>query len=170
MQSTTTAALASTCRRYVDAYGSFVHNFKPEWHHKVWCDAIQAVVDGKTEKKKLLILAHPGSGKSVWISTILPSWYLGNHPDHYIMHFTSSDDNAYKQLGTIKLSLDSNERHDLVFPDTRCRPDKDRGWSQTGLYLKACPKSERHPTYWGLGMTTHFVGARANGVIIDDPM
>lgn len=163
------AAVAHACRTHLDAYAAWVHNFRPAWHHRVWLDRIQAVVEGRTAKRKLLILAPPGMGKSVYVGTVLPAWYLGNHPDQYLMHFTSSDDNAFSQLGTIKLCLDGNERHQVVFPDDRCRPNKDRGWSQLGLYLNATPESERHPGYRALGMTTTFTGARAHGVIIDDP-
>lgn len=128
------------------------------------------VITGTAAKRKLLIVAPPGHAKSTWLSLILPPWYLGNHPDHSLLFFTSSDTMARQFGGTVKTTLESNDAHTAVFPASAVRPDQGRGWSTDGLYLRGVPAGSKDPSYRALGYGAAVVGARAHGIILDDPL
>ena len=163
-------AAAETCRHHLDADGSWVHGQKPARHHRVWIERITALVEGRSAKRKLLILAPPGHAKSTWVSLIFPPWYLGNHPDESILFFTSADTMARQFGGTVKGTLEASEKHMLAFPNPRCRPDQERGWSSDGLYLVGVEASSKDPSYRAVGYGASVVGGRAHGIILDDPL
>lgn len=161
-------AAAETCRYYLDAYGKWVHGHKPVRHQRVWIDRIVDLVEGRTAKRKLLIIAPPGHAKSTWISLIFPPWYLGKYPEHSILFFTSSDTMAGQFGGTVKATLEENAKHRLTFPNYQ--PDYKRGWSSNGLYLTTTPSGSKDPAYRAIGYGASSIGARANGIILDDPL
>lgn len=169
------------------AYGEFVHGHTPARHHRLWIDLIHGLVSGTltetaidlgllpeegrgTFKNKLLLLAPPASAKSSWCSIALPTWYLGKYPDRNVLFFTSSDPAAVGFGNTLKILLEQAKEHREVWPDQAARPDKRRGWSSDGLYLKATPMSGQSPAYRAVGWGASVMGQRANLLIIDDPM
>lgn len=87
-----------------------------------------------------------------------------------MLFFTSSDAMARQFGGTVKATLEANELHADVFGDPACRPDQERGWSTDGLYLKGTPHGSKDPAYRALGYGASAIGARAHGVILDDPL
>lgn len=164
-------AAAEACRHFLDAYGAWAHGHKPARHHRVWVEKVTALIQGNAPRRKLLLIAPPGHAKSTWVSQIFPAWYLGNHPDHSLLFFTSADTAAGQFSGVVRSALDGTvERHPLVFPDGRCRPDTARGWSSDGLYLVATPAGSKDPAYRSLGYGAAVIGARAHGIILDDPL
>jgi hypothetical protein len=64
----------------------------PAKHHAFMCEALQLVEQG--EIKRLMVLMPPGHGKSVYCSVRFPSWYLGRHPKHHLIHATYGGDLA----------------------------------------------------------------------------
>lgn len=161
---------AELARRHLGDYGAWVHGLTPARHHGMWIERISALVGGRSTKRKTLILAPPGSAKTTWLSLIFPPWYLGNHPTHSLLFFTSSDTMSGQYGGTVKHTLESNERHALTFPLPSCRPDRVRGWSSDGLYLAGIPPSGKDPSYRAVGYGASVVGSRAHGIILDDPL
>jgi predicted phage terminase large subunit-like protein len=174
-------------RSDLGAYGEFVHGHAPARHHRLWIDLIHGLVSGTltevaiglglldekergTFRNKLLLLAPPASAKSSWCSIALPTWYLGKYPDRTVLFFTSSDPAAVGFGNTIKILLEQAKEHREVWPDQAGRPDKRRGWSSDGLYLKATPMSGQSPAYRAVGWGASVMGQRANLLIIDDPM
>jgi len=149
-----------------------VHGFPPARHHETWIDRVSLLTapTGARTSRKLLLVAPPGHGKSHWLSLVLPAWYAGNHPDHSVLFFTSSDTMARQFGGTVKSTLESNDRHRAAFPDAAARPDTARGWSTDGLYLHGTPDNSKDPAYRALGWGASVIGARAHGVILDDPL
>jgi predicted phage terminase large subunit-like protein len=158
----------STIRRDVNLYSQYVFNLNPAPVHKLWNRAIDDVIERRSRQNKLLIVAPPNSAKSTYASIIRPTHYLGQHPDHHLLFFTSSDEMSKTFGSTVRLALDQNERHHLVFPDNVARPDRKRGWSSDGLYLKGTPVSAKDPAYKAVGFNATIMGARAHGVILDD--
>lgn len=151
-------------------YGQAAHGLTAARHHLEWIARIRSVVDGTTDRRKLLIIAPPGHAKSTWLSLVFPPWYLGNHPDHSLIFLTSSD-TAARQFGTtVKITLEENEQHLAVFTESPVRPDQERGWSADGLYLKGTPDGSKDPAYRAVGWGASIIGARAHGIIIDDPL
>lgn len=165
-------ARLAAMRADLGQYGEYVHELAPARHHQAWIDLIMQLIEGRLPggKRKLLILAPPNSAKSTWLSLIFPPWYLGNHPDQSLLFLTSSDIMAGHFSTTVRATLQQNERHALVFPDLACRPAIKRGWSSEGLYLYGAPSSSKDPTYRAVGYGARVVGARADGIILDDPL
>lgn len=174
-------------RNDLGAYGEFVHGHTPARHHRLWIDLIHGLTSGTltetairlgllpetergTFRNKLLLLAPPASAKSSWCSIALPTWYLGKYPDRTVLFFTSSDPAAVGFGNTIKILLEQAKEHKEVWPDQAGRPDKRRGWSSDGLYLRATPMSGQSPAYRAVGWGASVMGQRANLLIIDDPM
>lgn len=155
-------------RESVDRYGEYVFGHAPARVHQFWNRAVDDVIERRIPQNKILILAPPNSAKSTWNSLIRPAHYLGQHPDHNVLFMTSSDDMA-KTFGTsVRMTLQETERHAEVFPDPRCRPHRARGWSGDGLYLRGTPVGSKDPAYKAVGFGMSVMGARANGVILDD--
>lgn len=161
---------AEAARYFPDAYGAFVFGYKPARHHLVWYDKILDVVTGRSTKRKLLIIAPPGHAKSSVLSMVFPAWYLGRHPDHHLIFLTSNDAMSNQFATTVQMAVDENPKHQLAFPADAARPDKTRGWSLDGLYLKGTPGNVKDPAYRSVGWGSSVIGARAHGIIIDDPL
>jgi hypothetical protein len=62
--------------------------FEPAKHHLLIINEIEAFL--ASEDEVLLLFALPGSAKSTYVSVLLPSWYLANHPAHSILAATHS--------------------------------------------------------------------------------
>ena len=60
--------------------------FDPAPHHQLFIREIEAFLESNDEV--LLLFAPPGSAKSTYVSVLLPSWYLANHPAHSILAAT----------------------------------------------------------------------------------
>lgn len=151
-------------------YGEYVHGYKPARHHQYWCDILERLENGTLGKRKVLFLAPPNTAKSIWMTVIFGSWYLGKHPSHSVLFFTSSDDMAQDFHTVHKTTFSENPRFDRVFPDPKTRPHMKRGWSGHRLFLRGRPASEKDPTIRSVGWNTSVIGGRANGIIMDDPL
>lgn len=107
---------------------------------------------------------------STWNSIIRSTHYIGNHPEQHLLFMTASDPMAGTFGNTIRDILESNEKYRYVFPDKQNRPHRKRGWSGDGLYLFGTPAGAKDPAFKAVGLNANIMGARANGVILDDPM
>lgn len=160
----------SEMRNHVGKYSAYVYGLAPARVHRLWNNAMDDIINRRSRQNKLLIIAPPNSAKSTYASIIRPTHYLGNHPDHHLLFFTSSDEMSKTFGSTVRLALDQNARHKAVFPDWTCAPDKKRGWSSDGLYLRGTPPSAKDPAYKAVGFNATIMGARAHGIILDDPL
>lgn len=155
-------------RGSVNRYGEYVFGLAPARVHQFWNQAVDDVIERRVRQNKILILAPPNCGKSQWNSLIRPCHYLGQRPDHNLIFMTSSDDMAKTFGGSVRMTLQEAERHAEVFPHTACRPNRVRGWSGDGLYLRGTPVGTKDPAYKAVGFGMSVMGARANGIILDD--
>lgn len=170
------AAAADAARHHLDAYAKVAFGITPAAHHREWCKRIQEVVEDpplregetRSRKRKLLLTAPPGHAKSTYTSLILPPWYLGRHPDHHVLFYTSIGTNASNFDGVVELALRANPRHAAVFPDEAARPNVKRGWSSEGRFLNGVPIIDKDPSYRAVGWGTSILGGRANGYVLDD--
>src|SRR5262245_7598759 len=62
--------------------------FEPAKHHLLIINEIEAFL--ASDDEVLLLFAPPGSVKSTYVSVLLPSWYLANHPTNSILAATHS--------------------------------------------------------------------------------
>jgi predicted phage terminase large subunit-like protein len=155
-------------RADVNRYGEYVYGLKPAAVHRFWNKAVDDVIERRIRQNKILILAPPNSAKSTWNSLIRQTHYLGNRPDHNLLFMTSSDDMAKTFGGSVRMTLQESEKHREVFPDESCRPHRTRGWSGDGLYLRGTPYATKDPAYKAVGFGMSVMGARANGITLDD--
>jgi predicted phage terminase large subunit-like protein len=155
-------------RRRPEAYALVAHGLRPAAHHRRWLEALRETVD--TPGGRLLLIAPPGAGKSVYTSVVLPLWYLGRYPDRAVLASTSSDVMASEFHGVVELALRTNELHREVFPDPRGRPDPARGWSSDGLYLRGVPPETKDPSYRVAGLGSSVIGSRCHLLLLDDPV
>lgn len=157
-------------REDINEYGQYVFGLEPARVHRLWNKIADDVINRRVPQNKVLFIAPPNSAKSTWNSIIRPAHYLGNHPDHNIVFLTASDPMAYTFGSAVRSALSDNERHRQVFPDKSARPMRSRGWSGDGLYLHGTPSASKDPAYKAVSYTGNIMGARAHGMIIDDPM
>lgn len=163
----------AAARADLAVYAEHVHGYTPARHHRLWLERIQQLVQGSGAGgggRRLLFIAPPQHGKSTYLSLVLPCWYLGHYPDHSLLFVSSSDRMARQFGGTVRLTLEGNERHAAAFPDVRCRSDVTRGWSTDSLYLRGTPTAAKDPAYQAVGFGASVLGARAHGLLLDDPL
>jgi predicted phage terminase large subunit-like protein len=155
-------------REDINAYGEYVYGLPAARHHRFWNKTVDDIINRRVPQNKLLILAPPNSAKSTWNSVIRTTHYLGNHPDKQIVFLTSSDDMAKAFGSSVRMTLAESERHREVFPEDGARPNRRRGWSGEGLYLRGLPLGMKDPNYKAVGWGMTIMGARAHGIIMDD--
>lgn len=160
----TAEGIGQACRKYISAYGAFVHGLEPAKHHREWLRDIRGVLE---DGGRLLLTAPPGWAKSTWLAICI-EWWLGNHPEYAVLFLTASDDKASDFSTSIRNTMES-EKYQTVFPDERCRPDKNRGWSGAGLWLKGTPADAKDPAFRAAGFTANIIGSRPHLIVLDDP-
>jgi predicted phage terminase large subunit-like protein len=154
----------------INAYGEYVFGLAPAKVHRLWNQIANDVIERNVPQNKVLFIAPPNTAKSTWNSIIRPAHYLGQHPDHNIVFLTASDPMSYTFGSAVRSALADNPRHRQVFPDKAARPHRARGWSGDGLYLFGTPSASKDPAYKSVSYTGNIMGARAHGMLIDDPM
>lgn len=157
-------------RQDINQFGEYVYGLTPAPFHRLWNKVADDVINRRVPQNKVLFLAPPNTAKSTWNSLIRPTHYLGNHPDHNLLFFTSSEPMSRTFHSAVESVLRDNEKYRTVFPDPGNRPNRQRGWSGDGLYLNATPALAKDGAYRSVGWNASVMGARADGIIIDDPM
>ena len=113
---------------------SFVRMMYPEYmtgpHHKYLADLLQDVERGV--KDRIAVSVGPRFGKSLLISTYYPAWYLGHHPDHYVILASHTADLAVDFSRKVRNIINSPE-YRRIFPETVVSSDSKAAgkWSTT---------------------------------------
>jgi predicted phage terminase large subunit-like protein len=104
-------------------------DYEMNWHHQVFCDAIERWVKGLTHR--LMIFAAPQSGKSCLVSRFLPAYLFGLNPDEAVVASSYNGELATKNNVDVQRVIDS-DRYSQVFPFTRIASDSkgDSGWKR----------------------------------------
>lgn len=144
-------------------YGAFAHGLKPAAHHWRWIDYLH---DPAIER--LLIIAPPGHAKSTWCSVLLPCWYIGNNPEHAFVLVSGTDAQARKWSLAVRDTVEHNETYRAVFPSIR--PDYERMWQQTAWQVGRDNRARPDPTFFASGVGGPILGARAELIVVDDPL
>lgn len=158
-------------------YAKYVFGYEPARHHKLIIDTLtklthDELTNPKTGQRvnKVLLIAPPNTAKSTYVSQIFPPWYASNHPRDPLLFFTSSDMNAGLFDSTFAMTFMESERHKMVFPEPEARPYPKKGWSSDKRFLKGMPVGNKDPNFRAVGYGSAIVGARAHGIIMDDPL
>ncbi len=142
------------------AYASVMHNdWQPNWHHRVIIDAVERCVRGEPGWDKLIISMPPRMGKTAIISTLLPGWYMANHPYETVI-VTTYGSELSDSIGRQAREYASTE---LFEPLMGVSMSKDTSaitkWSLNN-----------HSTFFTTSVGGALTGLGANLMIVDDPV
>ena len=109
---------------------------------------------------RLLINLPPRHGKSTLCSIMLPTWYLGNHPDQRVIHISHSTDLSADFSKQARAIVRDHPRYHRIFPATKLSRESTavRDWRTTA-----------GGGFRSVGITTGITGYGADLMIIDDP-
>lgn len=158
------------------AYAEYVYGYDTSApHHSMIIETLQALVFRRLQHpttgkriRKVLILAPPNTAKSTYVSQVFPPWFTSIFQSDPVLFFTSSDPNAGLFDSAYSLAFTESERHKLVFPNAT--PAKYKGWSSDKRFLKGMRLGSKDPNFKAVGFGAKILGARAEGIILDDPL
>lgn len=132
--------------------------YRPADHHRLISDALERVCNGTC--KRLMIQMPPRHGKSMLASEFFPSYYLGHHPDHQIIHATYAQTLA-DDFGRKVRNLMREPLFSTIFPGITLAED-----SQASARFHTNKKG----VYHGVGIEGGATGKGADLLLIDDPV
>ena len=125
----------------------------PALHHRLIASELEAVARGK--RKRLMILAPPGSAKTTYTSRLLPAWYFAFRPRSSIIAVSHTQELSETNSGFVQRTVrDSGDTLDYsLLNDAKGR------WN-----------TSNHCSYLAGSVGSAILGFRANVAIIDDPI
>jgi predicted phage terminase large subunit-like protein len=127
-------------------------------HHEIIIEKLEAVRRG--EISRLLVLTPPRHGKSEIASHYFPGWYLGEHPDRYVISASYGQELA-SDFGRRVRNLVASPVHRAVFPSCRLAEDSSAAHR---FNLSA------GGAYFAVGAGGPVTGRGAHLLLIDDPI
>lgn len=134
-------------------------NFEVPRHVQLVCDALQDVERGTC--KRLIISLPPRNGKSLTCSQIFPAWYMGKHPDHYLISTTYGEELAI-DFGRSVRNFINSPQHQEIFPECQLSPDS----ASASRFVI----DKRGGTYFAVGRGGPITGRGAHVLLVDDPL
>jgi hypothetical protein len=131
-------------------------NFEMALHTRAIIDKLEAVERGKI--KRLMILCPPRHGKSMITSQIFPAWYLGRHPDRFVVCASYSTDLA-TDFGRATRNLVADPLHTAIFP--KCKLSDDSGGQQKF-------NTTAGGAFFAVGRGSGLTGRGAHLLLLDD--
>lgn len=148
-------------------------------HQRSWIEACQKMGDEPEAGHKTLIIAPPGSGKSVLLGIGFISWMIGKFPYKHIGLISYADKVAHDRALSIRNLIAGNKAYKLPFPSDiewaeainahPVIPDR-TSWGKSNFRLLRDNEADPHPTLRAGGAMSSVVAYRLNGLVIDDPM
>ena len=115
--------------------------------------------------KRLILMAHPESGKSTQIGILRVLWLLGNNPNLRVAIISKTGPNAAKSSRAIKSYIEKSPELAEVFPEL-VPGDK---WSDDFFTVRRGVHS-RDPSVQALGLSGTIIGSRVDLMIFDDAL
>ena len=140
-------------------FAAYTMDVTPALHHRVICNAMDAMWDKDDPYDELIILAPPGSAKSTYTSIALPTYYMGRNPMSHVLTASYSTELAEKWGRRV--------RNLLVSP--RCRTLFNVGLSSDSQAAGRWANN-KGGEFYGAGVGSGILGFRADLAIIDDPI
>lgn len=135
----------------------YPESIKPAQHHKLICEVLQKVADGKL--RRVMIFAPPGSGKSIYTSVCFPPFMMGRKRRSNIISVSYGSDLARK-FGRRCRSIARSDSFKTIF--------------DCGLSAESSAADEwalsNESEYMSGGILSGVTGNRADGLLIDDPV
>lgn len=132
--------------------------FQAAPHHLLIADALRRVSEGKC--KRLMVAMPPRHGKSLLCSEMFPAWFMGRHPDKYIICATYAQDLADDFGRKVRNNMQSAE-HRRFFPNSILRSDS----SSAQRF-----HTEAGGVYYAVGVGGALTGRGAHVLLVDDPL
>ncbi len=131
-------------------------SFELAAHHRAIVDKLEAVERG--EIKRLVILMPPRHGKSLLATQMFPAWYLGRHPERFVISASYGQDLS-DDFGRKVRNLISSPIHQVLFPTCRLADD---AASMRRFNIPA------GGSYFAVGRGGSITGRGAHLLILDD--
>lgn len=118
--------------------------------------------------RNIMVIASPGTGKSLLLSVLYPAYLLGIDPRESILGISAGESLIQSFMGATMNIIEHDPVYKEVFP--KSRPDKDKGWSMDrGLFVKGHADTDPDASYWGSGITSKsLTGKHGTTIILDD--
>lgn len=115
-----------------------------------------------------LMIAPPGTGKSMLISVVWPTYRLGMNPSEMILGISGAEGLIQGFIQSAMRIIDIEPIFKEIFP--KVVPEKESGWSsERGLFVKGHPPAESDASYWGCGIGSKaLTGKHGTTIILDD--
>lgn len=123
------------------------------FHHEV-IDALEAIERGHIDR--LMLLMPPRHGKSLLCTELYPAWYLGRHPDRWVINATYGQ-RLSDAFGRKVRNLVSSPIHRLTFPSFHLA-DRSSGQFTT----------TQGGSYYAVGRGGSITGRGAHLLLLDD--
>ena len=133
----------------------------PSLHHKYVAGILEKAIARVPGYDRIVLHEPPQHGKSLQVSTIFPSWYLGHYPDDPIIVLAYGDEHAMSFSRRIRNIINSDE-YSTVFPGVKMAEDS-----------RAQKRWELHPHKGSMiaaGIFGAVTGKGAKLLILDDPL
>jgi predicted phage terminase large subunit-like protein len=127
-------------------------------HLEIIAAKLEAVERG--EVKRLILSLPPRHGKSLLASTYFVAWYIGRHPDRYVIAASYGQELADDFGRRVRNTL-SSPLHTAIFPESRVSGDSA---AMNRLNLTA------GGAYFAVGRGAAITGRGAHLLLIDDPL
>lgn len=156
-------SLIALCRSDVNAFNEFVLRDEESGapvEQEPMHEAMQREYD---EKKFIIVLAHPESGKTQQLVVGRTLHELGRDPTERHVFLNNGQDGAKKNLGAVKKYIERSEELRAVFPNLKPGPL----WREDAIVVEGAGLS-KDPTVYCLGFHGNITGARIDRAKVDD--
>lgn len=154
---------AALCRSDVNEFCAFVgkdaetgERIRQELIHETF----QATAD---HESRLIVMAHPESGKTTQLGILRPLHMLGKNPNLRIAVVSKTDTNAVKSVRAMRSYIEKSQELAEVFPEL-LPGDK---WAEEAFTVRRGVHS-RDPSVQALGLNSAVIGSRIDVLIFDD--
>ena len=126
-------------------------------HHKTLTTLLEAVERG--DKDRIAVSIAPRFGKSHLISYYYPAWYLGRHPEHFVIMASHTADLAVDFSRKVR-NLISSPEYKKIFPEVAVASD-----------AKAAGRwnTNKGGEFFAVGVGGAVAGRGAHLLLVDDP-
>jgi len=146
-------------KSHLAGFAEYTLGVRPALHHRMICDAIDALWDPVDPYDELIVLAPPGSAKSTYTSVALPPYFMGRFPTSHVLTASYSTELAEKWGRRVRGIVASN-RFQTLFPIKLSQDSTAAGrWA-----------NNKGGEFYAAGVGSGILGFRADLAIIDDPI
>lgn len=116
----------------------------------------------------LMLIVGPGSGKSLLLSQMYPSWQLGHDPSQTVLAISAGEGLVQGFMKGVMETIEFDPKYHALFPQVK--PDKNMGWSvERGMFVTGREIGNPDANYFTCGLSSKaLTGKHARIIICDD--